>query len=179
MSILKTIAGFVIVLAVALAAIGTLLPRDITVDRSVVIAATPDQVFPHVNSLKNFNAWSPWAKRDPDTRYVFEGPEQGIGAKMLWKSDHPDVGSGIQEITESIANKRVRMALDFGDMGTAVASYRLEPEEGGTKVTWGFETDLGNNIMWRYFGLMMDRWVGTEYEKGLANLKQLVENPSG
>jgi len=49
-------------------------------------------------------------------------------------------------------------------------------------VTWGFDTDVteGQNLfgslMARYFGLLFDRWIGTDYEIGLANLKTLAES---
>jgi hypothetical protein len=34
---------------------------------------------------------------------------------------------------------------------------------------------MGVNPVGRWMGLMMDRWVGADYERGLANLKALVE----
>jgi len=42
-------------------------------------------------------------------------------------------------------------------------------------VKWGFATDMGMNPIARWMGLMMDRWVGADYQKGLARLKDLVE----
>ena len=35
--------------------------------------------------------------------------------------------------------------------------------------------DLGNNPIARYVGLMFDKWIGGDYEKGLARLKQVME----
>jgi len=35
--------------------------------------------------------------------------------------------------------------------------------------------DLGNNPIARYAGLMFDKWIGGDYEKGLARLKQVME----
>ena len=51
----------------------------------------------------------------------------------------------------------------------------LKPEGNQTQVTWGFESELGLNPMSRWMGLMMDNWVGGDYERGLVNLKTLVE----
>ena len=39
------------------------LPKDVTVARSIEIDAMPDQIFPHVNSLKAGAEWSPWLQR--------------------------------------------------------------------------------------------------------------------
>jgi uncharacterized protein YndB with AHSA1/START domain len=164
------------VLAVAVVVVAFMLPRVVTVERGTVIAAPPEKVFVHVNSLRRFNEWSPWYERDPAMEQSFEGPEEGVGAKMSWKSDNPDVGSGRQEIVDSVPNERVRVALDFGDMGNGTAGYTLTPEGDGTKIVWDFRTDLGNNPVARYFGLMFDKWIGADYEKGLARLKVLVES---
>jgi effector-binding domain-containing protein len=51
----------------------------------------------------------------------------------------------------------------------------LASVSGGTQVTWSLDTDLGAGPIWRYFGLMMDRWVGKDFERGLVNLKALAE----
>ena len=98
-----------------------------------------------------------------------------MGAKLDWTSDHPQVGNGTSEITASEQDRKVVNALDFGDMGTALASFDLVESGGKTTVTWGFQSDLGNNPMARWMGLMMDRWVGGDYETGLSNLKAVVE----
>jgi uncharacterized protein YndB with AHSA1/START domain len=164
------------VLAVAVVVVAFMLPRVVTVERGTVIAAPPEKVFVHVNSLRRFNAWSPWYERDPTMEQSFDGPEEGVGAKMSWRSANPDVGSGRQEIVDSVPNERVRVALDFGDTGNGNAGYTLTPEGDGTKIVWDFRTDLGNNPVARYFGLMFDTWIGADYEKGLAKLKVLVES---
>jgi len=160
---------------VILVVISAFLPKVVYVSRSTVIAAPAEAVFAYVNSPKKFNEWSPWAVRDPDTAYDFSGPEAGTGAKMSWSSDNPNVGSGTQEIVESRPGEFVEVALDFGGQGTGVARYSLAPADGGTEVTWAFETDLGYNPVARYMGLMFESWVGQDYETGLASLKALVE----
>ena len=165
-----------VTLIIVLVGVSYLLPRYVTVERSVVIDAKPAEVFPYVNSFEKFNEWSPWAGIDPDTKYTFEGPDRGQGAKMTWTSDHPDVGSGSQEIIDSRKNQYVRTELDFGEQGTGEAWYRLENVEAGTEVTWGLKADMGNNPIGRWIGLAMDGMIGPDYERGLADLKELVES---
>ena len=160
-------------LVVLLIAVAFALPQEITVARSKVINAPESDVFPFVNSPKRFNEWSPWAARDPEMKYTFSGPAEGKGAKMAWSSDEFETGS--QEIVESQPNSFVKVNLDFGDMGTATASYQLRPDGAGTKVIWIFETNTGNNPIRRWMGLMFDRWVGKDYEMGLDKLKQVIE----
>ena len=176
---IKRIFGTLVVLIVALIGVAFLLPNHVEVSRSIQIAAPPEQIYPYVSNFKKFNEWSPWAKHDPETQYTFEGPEQGAGHKMTWKSDHPQVGSGSQEITAADTNRSVDVALDFGEYGQGKANYLLQPDGTGTKITWEFETDLGNNPVMRFFGLMLESQVGAAYDSGLADLKVLVESQTG
>ncbi len=171
---------FVIALAVLAAGFvggSQLLPRVAAVSRSIEIAAPPAKVFALLNGYRRFNEWSPWAGRDPAAKYTYAGPDSGKGARMSWTSEKDDVGSGSQEIVEAIAGKLVRTRLDFADMGTADAAFTLEPAGSGTRLTWGFSTDLGSNPMQRWMGLMFDRWIGADYEAGLAKLKTVAEAP--
>lgn len=175
MRLIKRILGFVVILCLVLTAVAYLLPRNVSVSRSVNIAAAPEAVFEHVNSMQKFSEWSPWSDRDPDMQVTYSGPDAGVGNKMDWTSDHPNVGNGTQVITASTPGESVETTLDFGPMGTAEAAWVLEPKDGGTVMTWRFETDMGMNPISRWMGLMMDSWVGADYERGLQRLKELVE----
>ncbi|MEO1238944.1 MAG: SRPBCC family protein, partial [Pseudomonadota bacterium] len=145
------------------------------VARSVQIDAPAEAVFEKVNSLKAAQDWSPWLGRDPEMTVEYAGPEAGVGAEMTWASDDPQVGQGHQKIVVSEANRRVETELDFGDMGMAKAAFILETDAAGTAVTWTLLADMGAGPVGRWMGLMMDGWVGPDYEAGLANLKALVE----
>lgn len=175
MRILKKIVIALVLIVVAAAGISFLLPRQVHVERSAVIDAPRASVFVLVNGFRNFNKWSPWHEMDPQAKHTYEGPDTGVGAKMSWSGDPKTVGSGSQEIVESHPWDAVRVSLDFGDQGKAMAQYTLTPEGSGTRITWGFDTDLGMNPVSRYFGLMFDGMIGKDYEKGLASLKTLAE----
>lgn len=175
MRFLKRIFLTLIILVLVLAGASFLLPGKAEVSRSVTINAPAEAIFPYVNSMQETEKWSPWLSRDPETKLSYSGPEAGVGNTLNWASEHPQVGTGSQEVIESVQNQTVKTALDFGPMGKATASFVLQPKGEETQVTWGFESDLGLNPMSRWMGLMMDKWVGTDYERGLENLKALVE----
>jgi hypothetical protein len=105
----------------------------------------------------------------------YTGAPSGKGAGMTWQSDDPNVGNGSWKITNAVENESLDVAMDFGDQGGATSFFRLKPNGGKTKVTWGFDTDAGNNPLMRWFGLLMDKMVGSEYAKGLDSLKQMLE----
>ena len=135
------------------------LPQQVHVERSAVIAASPDQVFAVVNDLTRAKEWGPWYKRDPKMEIAFEGPPAGVGAKLKWNS--ASEGEGSQEIVESEPFKSIKIKLDFGSQGTASAAFQFVTVEGGTKVTWSMDTDVGMNPVARYMGLMFDSWIGS------------------
>ncbi len=176
MKILKIFGIIVIVAAALFLIVGLLLPNTAHVERSIVIKASPKAIFEEVNVTGNFNNWSPWSGIDPNTEYVYEGPDSGVGAKMSWTSEHPDVGDGAQWIIESIENEKVTNQLEFGGFeGDFKASIILEPDGDQTNVLWGYDADMGGNIIGKFFGLFMDGMLGPFYETGLSNLKKVAE----
>jgi carbon monoxide dehydrogenase subunit G len=144
------------------------------VARSTVINAPPEKIFAVVSDLQQTKDWSPWFELDPQVKVTFEGEGAVVGQKMSWSSQHPNVGTGSQQIVGLVENKQVVAALDFGEMGQATATVDLVPEGTGTRVDWTLNVPL-RNIIERWFGLIMDRMAGPDFEKGLANLKAYVE----
>lgn len=176
MLVLKKIVMGLLLLVVVLVVVGFFLPRKVHVERSIVVDAPQATVFALVNGFRSFNKWSPWYGLDPGATYTFEGPREGVGAKMSWAGDPKKVGTGSQEILESNGVDSITTSLDFGMEGKATSRTHLSLDATGTKVVWGFDTDLGMSPLSRYFGLMFDRMIGSDYEKGLANLKKLAES---
>lgn len=176
MRIAKTSLKILIPLAVLVVGLGLALPDSVHVERSISIDAPRATVFVLLNGFESFNRWSPWYELDPQADFTFDGPRQGVGAKMMWSSDRSDVGSGSQAIVASEPYEMVRTRLDFADRGTARATFELEPQGDGTEVTWSLDAELGWDLPGRYFALLLDRRLGAEYERGLANLKEVVES---
>lgn len=177
MRFLKYIALTLITFIIVVGLVGMFLPNAQHVERKITIAAPAQVIFPYVNNFHKFNEWSPWAALDPNTQYTFSGPDHGTGAKLVWKSEHKQVGEGSQEILESQENVLVKSRLDFGMGAPALASFRLNEANGETALTWGFDAQFEGTIS-RYFGLIFDleKWVGGDYEKGLSRLKALIES---
>ncbi len=168
--------GIALLLVVALVIGGAfLLPGTTVVERSTVIQAPSCNVYVLLDGYGWWNDFSPWAGIDPETVYSYEGPTTGVGSKMIWQSEHPNVGSGSMELTTAEPCASIAHDLDFGAQGTPTATWTLEPVDGGTKATWNLVSTHGMNPMARYIGLMLDGWVGGDYERGLASLKTLAE----
>lgn len=175
MKFVKYVALGLIGLMVLFGVIGLFLPSSQHVERQIMIDAPAAKIFPHANDFRKFNKWSPWTKLDPNTRYTFSGTENGAGAIMQWASEHEHVGKGSQTIIESRPNEFIKTELDFGFDALATASFTFTETGEQTRVVWAFDAYMGNTIS-RYFGMMMDSWIGASYEQGLADLKALVES---
>ncbi|SFK57819.1 SRPBCC family protein [Methylocapsa palsarum] len=174
-----------IALLVLLAGVGALAllisrrPDAFSVSRSVTIGAPPQVVFDNINELRKWDAWSPWAKLDPQATNSFTGPAAGVGASMAWAGNN-QVGVGRMTITQSRPGEFVEMRLEFEKPMKAVntVEFRLRPGAGGeTKVSW---TMMGaNSFIGKAFGLVVDcdKMVGGQFEQGLASLKSVSEAP--
>jgi effector-binding domain-containing protein len=171
---LKKILIVIVAVVGLLTIIGLLLPRKTQVARSITIARPASLIFATVDSFQLFPKWSPWQQLDPNMHQSTEGARDGVGAKLVW-SGNDKVGSGTQVITAATADRSVASDIDFGKMGVAKSTISLQPQGSSTRVTWSLDIDMGASPIGHYFGLMMDRMVGKDYETGLSNLKTLVE----
>jgi Polyketide cyclase / dehydrase and lipid transport len=151
-------------------------PADFKITRTGRISANASAIFPHVNTLQLWNAWSPWAKLDPNAKNSFAGPSEGVDAKMSWAGNNK-VGVGSMTIMESRPDEYIQFKLEFQKpmQATNIAEFTFKPEGEQTNVTW---TMTGtNNFMGKVMSLVMncDKMIGGQFEKGLADLKAVVE----
>lgn len=173
---LLTIALVLAAAVAALLAFAATRPDTFVVERSAAIAAPAGRIFPHLDDFRRWAGWSPWEKIDPALNRTFSGAERGAGAVYAWEGNR-QVGQGRMEILESDEPSRLRIALDFIKPFEAhnITVFALAPEGGGTRVTW---TMQGNhNFMSKVMSIFMsmDRMVGRDFERGLANLKAVAE----
>jgi len=176
LKLLKGLFFTALLLVAAFLVIGLLLPKTAYVERSITISASPETVYGLIDGFGRFNEWSPWARLDPATKYTFSGPERGVGARMDWSSENPDVGVGSQQIVAVEPGRSVTSTLDFGMDNPTTSKIVLLPDGAATRATWTLEADFSGSLLGRYFGLALDRMVGPDYEKGLAQLKALAES---
>ena len=174
----KILIGLAVVIA-AFVVIVALQPAQFRVTRSAAITAAPAAVFPHVNEMKKWDAWSPWAKIDPNMKITLSGPAAGVGAVSAWAGNN-QVGEGSMTITESRANELVRFRLDFVKpfASTCSAEFTFKPDGNQTVVAWTMSGE--KNFLSKAVGLFMDcdEMMGGEFEKGLAQLKAVAESPT-
>jgi uncharacterized protein YndB with AHSA1/START domain len=173
---LKTILITLVVIVVVFIVVASMQPSEFSVTRTATISAPPPAVFAQVNDLHKWEEWSPWAKRDPAAKKTYEGPSAGTGAIYRW-AGNKEVGEGSLTITESRPNDLIRMKLEFLKpfQATNTVEFTFKPQGDQTLVTW---TMMGkNNFIAKVLHLFMDmdKMVGGDFEKGLAQMKSVVE----
>jgi hypothetical protein len=173
--ILIALAALILLFVVIVA----LQPSEFHVERTATIAAPPAAVFSQVNDLRKWDAWSPWAKLDPNAKIAFEGPESGQGAAMTW-AGNDKVGEGKMTIVESKPDEAVKLKVDFVKPfeGTSNSDFAFKADGAGTGVTWAMSAH--HNFMEKAFCLIMNgkKMIGDDMDKGLAQLKAAAEQKS-
>jgi len=149
---------------------------DFRVSRSATMSAPAPAVFAHVNDLHRWEAWNPWGKIDPAMKQTYEGAPAGVGQIYSWVGNS-QVGEGRMTITESRPSDLVCIKLEFFKpfKATNAAELTFKPEGNQTAVTWSMSGT--KNFMHKAVHLFMnmDKMVGGQFEKGLADLKAIVE----
>jgi hypothetical protein len=164
-----------VVAIVAILALAATQQSAFRVERSAIVKASPETVFPMISDLRNFNSWNPFLKMEPDAKVVYSGAQQGRGAAYTWEG--AKTGSGRMEITDASVPSKVVARLDFYKpfAATNTAEFTVVGSGGASNVTWAMS---GNKtfipkLMGLFFS--MDKMVGSSFEQGLADLKSKVE----
>ena len=161
-------------LVLILGAVALGLPAHVTVARSVVINAPEYAIFPYLNTPRRYVSWSSQAARDPNMKVTYSGPQEGKGAKIKWESEKPSIGTGNMEVVNSEHPKSVELTANFNGL-EGIGDFDLAPAGSGSKVTWSFGYPTGSSPLKRWKALMLDGFIGAEYEAGLLKLKTRVE----
>jgi hypothetical protein len=175
---LKTLAIIGVVLVVAIAGIllyAATKPDSFRVQRVVLINAPSDKVFPLINDIKAWTAWSPYEKKDPAMKRSYGAVTAGKGATYAWDGDK-NVGQGSIEMIES-GPRKIVIKLDFLKPFEAhnMGEFLLEPKGDSTSVTWA--TYGPSPYISKVIGtfINIDDMIGRDFEKGLADLKAAAE----
>ncbi len=150
---------------------------EFRVTRSATMKASPERIFPQVNDFHHWNAWSPWAKIDPETKYAFSGAKEGVSASMAWDSKNANVGAGSMTIVESVPSEKIILRLDFLKpmKATNMAEFTFKRDGDQTVVTWDMLGKKGFIAKAMMLFLNCGEMVGAEFDKGLASMKEIVE----
>lgn len=172
---LKKISMALILVVVVILGLALTQPDSFKVQRSATVKAPPAKVMAYLDDFHQWPAWSPWEKLDPNLQRTFEGAASGKGAVYAWRGND-QVGQGRMEIIGSTPTQ-LDIKLDFIKpfASSNRTEFILQPQGEATVVTWTMTgpSQFITKLMGVFFS--MDKMIGKDFEKGLAQLKVAAE----
>jgi Polyketide cyclase / dehydrase and lipid transport len=173
----QIILGLLAIIALVLI-IGFFMPKNYAVKREITINQPKDSVFKFVKFLKNQDKFSTWNKMDPNMKKTSSGVDGTVGYIAGWESKDENLGVGEQEIKKITEGERIDYELRFKVPFEATDHAFMTTETvlaNQTKVTWGFDGAMPYpmNIMMPFMN--MEKMLGDDLQKGLADLKLVLE----
>jgi uncharacterized protein YndB with AHSA1/START domain len=173
---LKKVLIALAVIVILFVAVVAMQPAEYRVARNATIAAPAQAVFAQVNDFHKWEAWNPWGKIDPTMKHSYEGAPAGTGAIYTWVGNK-EVGEGRMTMTESRPSDLIRIKMEFFKpfAGNSIAEFTFKPEGNQTMVTWSMTGDKNFMAKAIHLFMNMDKMIGGQFEKGLAQIRSLVE----
>ena len=157
------------------AIIGSLLPRSYSFTSEIEINADQTEIFPQINSLRNWTNWSrQWNPAEIENLEIqYNGEPAGVGAAQSWTDVR---GTGKLWITRSLPDSSITYEMTFDNFPKMVSQIELLPGASSTNVRWTSEGRLPGGPFYGYFGSFFSSQMKSEYDKSLEKLKTFVES---
>ncbi len=174
MKALKFIFYTTVFIVSAVLVVAFFLPSSYQVERSIEVKATPQQCYDNVADLNHYKNWNPWSRMEPTSEQIVYQPSKGLNAKWSWKGKK--IGEGSLTIKKVEIGKNIETHLQFIKpfKSESTGNWQFEKSQSNTKITWGNTGKLDYPIG-RIMGLGLKNMLGTDFENGLANLKEYIE----
>jgi hypothetical protein len=146
------------------------------IEKSTRIARPLPEVFSYLKQTKNQDNFSVWNMTDPTMNKEYRGTDGSVGFIYSWDSTNKNVGAGEQETTEIEEGKRIVYEVRFFRpmKNVGKVSFLFSGQENGeTVVRWIF--DSPSKFPYSLFAPIFKRMLGKDLEKGLVNLKGILE----
>ena len=169
MRLLKLAAISFVVLFILVTAISFLVPSHIRISKAINIKTTPDSIWNWVDDLSKWEQWNP----------LFNGIDKN---KMTWLDTSGGKGNAVKVATTTVKWKEKKegehiASMQNGDRKPVITGWKCMPHPGIDSITvqWWMDFSL-RWYPWEKFGsLIFERTYGIKMEKGLSNLKTILE----
>lgn len=171
----KILLGVAVALVALIGFIATR-PSTFKIERSTTVSAPADVVYALVADFHKVRTWSPFLKPDPTRTDTYAGTPATVGHSIAWASSD-NAAEGKMTIASVNPPEQIQLELEFIKpfKATNETVFRFERAGNGTTVTWVMTGQ--NGFMNKAFSVFMDmdKIVGSDFEAGLATLKNLSE----
>jgi uncharacterized protein YndB with AHSA1/START domain len=147
-------------------------PGTKQVRRSVSIEAPVEAVYNQVVAFENWKKWDAWYQKDSSQKRTYNGRVGDKSYGYKWESDNDDLGTGSVTMYAVKHSERLDFTFSFGQR-TNSGYFTFTSKSGTTEVEWVMTSELAYPMtILNYF---IDGMVGSDFEIGLANLKEYAE----
>ena len=141
------------------------------IEKSIEVAVAPNEVFSYLRELERMPEWMPACK----SHRITSEKKYGVGVTTHCVMEH--VGRTIEwdsVITEWEENRKLAWHCEEPTKNDGI--FKLEPIEGGTKVTFIMDYELPYSILGTIIDkLKVGKAVEQNIEEALRNLKKILE----
>jgi hypothetical protein len=146
------------------------------IEKSITINKSSGLVFDYLKITGNQDNFSVWNMADPDMKKSHKGIDGTIGFTYSWDSTMKNVGAGEQEITSMEEGKSIEYAIRFSRPMKNTGKTEFQITSLGNEITsvvWIF--DSPSKFPMSLFSPIFKKMLGKDIEKGLINLKSILE----
>jgi hypothetical protein len=146
------------------------------IEKSIEINKSSGEVFDYLKLTRNQDNFSVWNMADPSMKKDYRGTDGTVGHIYAWDSTNKNVGAGEQEIIGIEEGKAIKYEVRFfRPMQNVGKSNFLVTGKGenSTSVSWTF--DSPTKFPYSLFAPVFKKMMGKDLEKGLTNLKAILE----
>ena len=150
-----------------------MLKTSFNVDRTITIDRPLAEVYTLLGDFHEWPKWSPWLIQEPDCPIQTKGTPRVPDHQMTWSGRL--IGAGQIAIADMLPNQNICYDLNIFTpwKSRSKVVFKFKAVGNTTKLTWSMEGHLP--IFMFFFKKLMSGLVGSDYERGLAMLKDLLE----
>lgn len=149
-------------------------PNSFDVKRERIIDAPTIVIYNNVIDLKNWEDWSPWLEKNPESNISYSEPTTGVDASFSWADEE---GTGNIKTRSTTPNNSIEQDMQFEDYKPSKMNWTFIPtHDGKTKVTWQLKSDH-IPFMFKIYSILsggFDNIFGPDFGRGLEKLDSVV-----
>jgi hypothetical protein len=170
-----------LILLIILGLIGVLLlvaffmGKAYRVQRSIMIKASPADVYDFVRQLKNQDRFNKWVMVEPQMQKMYTGNDGEIGFIYGWNGSSK-AGEGEQELVSLVANQQVISHIRFKRPieGLAISTMDIvSTTNQEVTVTWTNDSEMKYPL--NLLLPMVEKLLAKDMDESLGNLKRILE----
>lgn len=154
--------------------IGLLIPSSAKVSRGIIVNADSSNVYKEISDVNNWNQWLPWITADSGAVVQTSVVTNAPGAYFKWKG--VKLNSAGTLTIQSIKPNEILLLHEIKDMNTSEGGLRIRSiSSNTTEVLWYMEYKLKWYPWERFFGIFIDKIIGSAFEQGLEQFRSYTE----